>query len=135
MYILPADRDPNYGTPRDHQTNLELQNVRALPTPAGGVVAWTQALFHWGGRARNPIGGPRISISIEFQRGDEAPIYEPLLDPHKMPDLTLRLRLILRQVLQYQHMYPVPPAMRALAEATAFRPGPTPAFLESMKAK
>lgn len=135
MYILPADRDQNYATPRDSQTPLELQDVRALPTAAGGVLAWTQAVFHWGGRARTPVTRPRISIAAEFQRGDEAPIYEPLLDPHEMPDPVLRLRLILRQVLQYQHMYPVPPEMRALAEATAFRPGPTPAFIESMKAK
>jgi len=134
MYILPADRDPYYGTPRDHETNLELQNVRALPSPAGGVLGWTQAVFHWGGRARKPITTPRISLSVEFQRGDQAPIYEPLLDPHQLPDPILRLRLILRQILQYQHMYPLPAELRTLADASAFRPGPTPAFLESMRA-
>jgi hypothetical protein len=133
MYILPADRDPNYGTPRDHETNLELQNVRALPSAAGGVLGWTQAAFHWGGRARTPIAQPRISISVEFQRGDQPPLYEPLLDPAAMPDPALRLRLILRQVLQYQHMYPLPPDLKTLGEASAFRPGPTPAFIESMK--
>ena len=135
MYILPADRDPYYGTPRDHETNLDLQNVRALPSPAGGVLAWTQAVFHWGGRARRPVSAPRISISVEFQRGDQPPIYEPLLDPRHSPDLTLRLRLVLRQILQYKHMYPLAPDLQALAEASAFRPGPTPAFLESMKGK
>ena len=135
MYVLPADRDELYGTSRDHQINVHLQNVRALPAAAGSVLAWTQALFHWGSRARNPIGGPRISISVEFQRGDEMPIYEPLLDPGEMPDPAMRLRLILRQVLQYQHMYPAPPAIRAMAEAMAFKSGPTPAFLETLKAK
>ncbi len=135
MYLLPADLDPNYGTPRDHETNLQLQNVRALPSAAGGLLAWTQAVFHWGGRARTPISRPRISISVEFQRGDKPPFYEPLLDPAQLPDPILRLRLILRQVLQYQHMYPLSPELRTLAEASAFRPGPTPAFLESMKAK
>ncbi len=135
MYILPADRDPLYGTPNDHQTSLELQNVRALPSPAGGVLAWTQAAFHWGGRARQPIDKPRVSISVEFQRGDQPPIYEPLLNPRQSPDAILRLRLILRQMLQYKHMYPLAPDMQALAEASAFRPGPTPAFLASMMAK
>jgi hypothetical protein len=133
MYILPADRDPHYGTPQDHQTNLDLQNVRALPSPAGGVLAWTQAVFHWGGRARIPLAQPRISISVEFQRGDQPPIYEPLLDPQHMPDPALRLRLILRQILQYQHMYPLPPALKTMAEAAAFGSGPAPAFVASMK--
>ena len=135
MYILPADHDPLYGTPNDHQTSLELQNVRALPSPAGGVLAWTQAAFHWGGRARKPIDKPRVSISVEFQRGDQPPIYEPLLDPRQSPDAVLRLRLILRQVLQYKHMYPLAPDMQSLAEASAFRPGPTPAFIASMMAR
>jgi len=133
MYILPADRDPFYGTPRDHETNLDLQNVRALPSAAGGLLAWTQAVFHWGGRARKPLTTPRISISVEFQRGDEAPLYEPLLDPRESLDMTTRLRLILRQVLQYKHMYPLHPDLQAMAEASAFKPGPTPAFLESLK--
>jgi Phytanoyl-CoA dioxygenase (PhyH) len=135
MYVLPADRDLYYGTPRDHEPHIDLQNVRALPSPAGGLLAWTQAVFHWGARARKPITTPRISISVEFQRGDEAPLYEPLLDPRQSPDLSLRLRLILRQVLQYKHMYPLAPDLQSLAEACAFRPGPTPAFLENMKAK
>lgn len=135
MYLLPADLDPYYGTPRDHETNLQLQDVRALPSPAGGLLAWTQAVFHWGGRARKPIPHPRISISVEFQRGDKPPFYEPLLNPTELPDATMRLRLILRQVLQYQHMYPLSAELKALAEASAFRPGPTTAFLESLKAK
>ena len=135
MYILPADRNPFYGTPRDHETSLELQNVRALPSGAGGVLAWTQAAFHWGSRARADIKQPRISISVEFQRGDQPPFYEPLLDPHHLPDPAMRLRLILRQVLQYQHMYPLSPELRTLADASAFRPGPAPAFLQSMMKK
>lgn len=130
MYILPADRDAYYGTPRENETPIQLQNVRALPCEAGGVLAWTQAVFHWGGRACLPITHPRISVAVEFQRSDEPPIYPSLLDPMATPDMTLRLRLILRQVLQYQHMYPVPEALRKLAEATALRAGASPAFLQ-----
>ncbi len=132
MYIMPADLDPTYGTPSDNQFKIDLQSMRALPSPAGGLLAWTQAVLHWGGRARKPVTTPRISISVEFQRGDQAPIYEPLLDPLQLPDMTSRLRLILRQVLQYKHMYPLSPDMESLAEAAAFRPGLTPAFLQDM---
>ena len=132
MYLMPANLDPFYGTPQDHQLKIDLQSMRALPSPAGGVLAWTQAVFHWGGRARIPVTTPRISISVEFQRGDQPPFYEPLLDPQQTPDMTSRLRLILRQVLQYKHMYPLSPDLQSLAEAAAYRPGLTPAFLEDM---
>lgn len=135
MHILPADRDPFYGTTNDHQTKLEIQDIRALPSAAGGVLAWTQAAFHWGGRARTPVTAPRISISVEFQRGDQPPFFAPLLDPRQMPDPTQRLRLILRQAVQYKHMYPLQPDLQALAEASTSHSGPTQAFMESLKVK
>ena len=132
MYVLPADRDKFYGTPRESETPIALQEARALPSAAGGVLGWTQALFHWGGRARTPVTSPRISMSVEFQRGDQD-IYEPKIDPAMPLDPTLRLRLILRQILQYQHMYPLSPQLRALGEAHAFRSGLTPAFTAGQK--
>ncbi len=133
MYILPADRDPNYGTPRDTEFNIDLQSVRALPSPAGGVLAWTQAVLHWGARAANRIEAPRISMAMEFQRGDHLAIYEPLLHPQAAFDPEFRLRLILRQVLQYQHMYPLPTDLRGVAEAFAFKPGTSTAFVQGFK--
>lgn len=135
MYILPADRDPHYGTPRDHEISVDLQSVRALPSEAGGLLAWTQAVFHWGGRARTPVAAPRISLAVEFQRSDQPPIYEPLLDPRQLPDPSFRLKLILRQALQYQHMYPLAPDLKALAEALASNPGPTTPYVIGPKAR
>jgi len=117
MYVLPADRDPLYGNGEDAIGNVDLQDVRALPSPAGGLLGWSQGIFHWGGRASANLVTPRISMAVEFQRGDEMPIDEPLLPPEEIPSLELRLRLILRQVLQYQHMYPLSPDLKALAEA------------------
>lgn len=127
MYVVPADRDKFYGTPREHESPISLQDVRALPTDAGGVLGWTQALYHWGGRARTPVTSPRISMSVEFQRGDQE-IYEPKVNPGKTLEPELRLRLIMRQILQYQHMYPLSPELRAFAETIAFKSGLTPAF-------
>lgn len=133
MYVVPADREIYYGTAREQESPITLQDVRALPSAAGGVLGWTQALFHWGGRARQPVTTPRISISVEFQRGDQPPIFEPQFDPAATLDVVTRLRLIMRQALQYQHMYPLPAEMRTVAEALAYKSGPAQAFVDSMR--
>ncbi len=128
MYVVPADRDKFYGTPREGESPISLQDVRALPSAAGGVLGWTQALYHWGGRARTPVTQPRISMSVEFQRGDQE-VYDSKINPAATFDPLLRLRLIMRQILQYQHMYPLSPELRAFAESMAFKSGLTPGFI------
>ena len=76
MYILPANRDPLYAEAMENDIRLDLQDIRALPSPAGGVMGCTQALLHWGSRG-SADAPPRISLSIEYQRSDEAPIKRP----------------------------------------------------------
>lgn len=55
-------------------------------------------------------------MALEFQRGDTAPFNAPLLAPLVSHGFGLRLRLVAKRILQYQHMYALPPALRAVAE-------------------
>jgi hypothetical protein len=110
MYVLPADRDPQYGInntcPFPGLSAEELQEVRALPAKAGDVLVWTQHIFHWSGHAadRHDLP-PRMSVSFEYQRGDTPAFKEPLLGSAIVPTFEERLALISKQVLQYRHMY------------------------------
>lgn len=105
MYIVPADRDPAYGREDEDVWQFQVQDIRALPAAAGSILAWNQAVLHWGGRSAPREAAPRISIALEFQRSDIAPYNTPLLPPDRLPDFATRLQLIGRQILRYQHMY------------------------------
>jgi len=119
MYVLPAHLDQRIaqrtwnGPENTYVQNL--QDIRALPATAGSVLAWNQAILHWGSRASHLGEAPRISVAFEFQRGDRPPFNRPLLDPGRAPSFTERLGLVGKQILQYRHMYP----LTAEAEAVA----------------
>lgn len=116
MVVLPKRRDAHYGTDLAQDlTRDELQDVRALPARAGTALMWDQDVYHWGGRSSARAAGPRISLALEFQRGDLDPLNAPLLDPAAPPDFHDRLRLIGKQLLQYQHMHPLSPALTDFA--------------------
>lgn len=104
MYIVPADRDPTYGTVEESQHRFGLADIRALPARSGAVLGWDQAVLHWGSHAADRRMAPRISIACEFQRRDVEPYNAPLLDPLEPPDFVMRQVLIGRQMLRYQHM-------------------------------
>jgi hypothetical protein len=129
MYILPAHLDESFKKRvwdfEGHNVVNEPQNIRALPASAGSMLAWNQAVLHWGGRASRLAPGPRVSAAFEFQRGDKPPFNTPLIEPRRMPDFRQRLGLIAKQVLQYQHMYPLAPDIARLAEMLRdrFMPG------------
>lgn len=119
IYALPMHRDPCF-TRRawdgpDGAALTHPQDVRALPAPAGSLLAWNQNLLHWGGRASRLAAGPRVSVSCEFQRADRSPFNAPWLDPAAAPDFSLRLGLVGKQLLQYRHMHPLDDATAALA--------------------
>lgn len=121
MHVLPAHRDERFqrrewGGP-DNNRVFDPQSIRALPAPAGSMLAWNQALLHWGGRASRLAKGPRASAAFEFQRGDKPAYNVPLLDPGRMPSFEERLGLIGKQVLQYRHMYPLAPEVEQIALA------------------
>jgi hypothetical protein len=120
IYVLPAHLDERFKERRwDGDDNHKLkrpQDVRALPASAGSVLAWNQAVLHWGGRASRLAAAPRTSMAFEFQRADKPAFNEPLLAADELPSLERRLGLIGKQALQYQHMYPLTDDVAAIAE-------------------
>ncbi len=121
IYIVPADRDPTYNSPQEDQWSFAYQDIRALPSPAGGLFCWNQAVLHWGSSGSPRADGPRISIAFEFQRGDVSPFNTPLLEPLGAVPLETRLALVCKQLLQYRHMYNLPGDLQAFAEETLAR--------------
>lgn len=110
MYILPADRDPVYNTEREREWDIKYPDIRALPAKSGAVLGWNQAVLHWGSRASKRSKSPRISMALEFQSADRAPLNMPLMEPGYFPTFHERLMLIAKQILQYKHMYPLNPS-------------------------
>ena len=104
MYLVPADRDPVYGTRRENDWRHALSDVRALPTPAGGGFCWNQAVLHWGSHTSTRAVAPRIAVAMEFQAANVAPMNEPLMAPTERPSFEQRLQLIGQQLGQYVHM-------------------------------
>ena len=63
IYIVPARFDPDYPTLKE-STEFDIQNVRALPAPAGGALVWSGRTLHFGGRCDKEATIPRIAISF-----------------------------------------------------------------------
>lgn len=125
MYFLPAHRDDRFRQRRwdgaDNTVVDNPQDIRAVPATAGSMMAWNQAILHWGGRGSRLGDAPRISAAFEFQRADRPAFNSPLLDPGRLPTFGERLGLIGKQVLQYRHMYPLGDDIAAIAAALTER--------------
>ncbi len=104
MYVLPRSRERLYPQPVEAPHHVHLQDIRALPAPAGSVMGWRQDLYHWGARASHRAQTPRISLSFEFQNRAFHPLAEPLLSPWRPPCYAERLALIQQQFHKYTHM-------------------------------
>ena len=115
MYLVPANADPTYGTPRDNELRFEHNAIRALPAEPDDIFVWTQAVLHWGSRSSLYAEESRVSMAFEFQRADVAPFNLPLLAPGQIPRFDMRLRLVAKQILQYRHMYHVDPTLERWA--------------------
>lgn len=106
MYVVPAYLDPNYN--KGGGADLEIPYIaRAIPAKPGDFLIWNQAILHWGGLTSEFGEEPRMSMALEFQRGDIAPFRQPLLDRDAPLSFSERVRLIARQILQYTHIYVV----------------------------
>ncbi|MBS0294693.1 MAG: phytanoyl-CoA dioxygenase family protein [Proteobacteria bacterium] len=116
MYIVPADKDRLYGTPNMGQIGCDPAAIRALPVVPGEYLCWNQAVMHWGGQTSPFAPHPRISMAFEFQRGGMRPFNEPQMKSDVDLSFEQRLRLIAKQILQYQHMYPLRADVREAAE-------------------
>ena len=121
MYVLPANRDPNYNTPNEGTHEANLASVRALPGTPGDYFCWNQAVLHWGSESSPFAPHPRLSMALEFQRGDIPAFNNPLLVPFETLDFDARLKLIGKQILQYRHMYPLAARFEALAHGLTGR--------------
>jgi len=108
MYLVPADKDRNYGTEKEKDWQFGYADIRALPGQPGTVFIWNQAVLHWGGSS-TPFSpdGPRVSAAFEFQRKDVPPFNLPLMSPLQIPNFEIRMKLVAKQILQYKHMYPL----------------------------
>lgn len=116
MYMLPANRDPVYGTENDKNWQVEFPFIRALPGGPGDFFIWNQAVLHWGAQSSPFSETPRMSMALEFQRADIQPFNLPLLGTLPVLDFPSRLKLVAKQILQYQHMYPLPAETQAMAQ-------------------
>lgn len=116
LYIVPADRDPTYGTAEEGWHGFSLADIRALPARSGSILGWNQAVLHWGSHAADRDTPPRISIACEFQRRDVEPYNQHLLDFREPPDMAARQAAIGHQILRYQHMDDVGDDWRACAQ-------------------
>jgi hypothetical protein len=115
MHVVPADRDPTYGTAEDGRHGTVMSEGRALPAAAGDVLIWTQALLHWGGQSQPGASAARISMSFEYIHGGVEPYDRPLVEPAAIRPFAARLRLIGQQILRYRHMYGLPRQLEELA--------------------
>jgi hypothetical protein len=121
IYVLPLSRDPSYpGNLQNRQIHqrqdIQLQDIRALPAPAGSILGWNQYLLHWGSRSSRQAEQPRISWGIYFQSGD-VPLFDPLArELRGRLTFEQRLGFIGRAFSRYNVLFPVPPAVRAFAE-------------------
>jgi len=71
MYMLPEKLDDGIAVLKHPQPSIALlQNVRAVPAPAGSVLGWNTRILHWGGRSSDAAEQPRISAAVYFQARD-----------------------------------------------------------------
>ena len=115
MYIVPAQHDRTYGTPQENTHTFDMQSIRALPGNPGDFFIWNQAVLHWGSKTAPHAPESRISMAVEFQRGDVASFHDPLINPHVTMPFAVRLKLIGMQILQYRHMYRILPEVEKIA--------------------
>lgn len=116
MYMLPANRDPVYGRVDEMEWKVDFPSIRALPSGPGDYFIWNQAVLHWGAQSSPFAEKPRMSMALEFQRADVPPFNTPLLGTLQALSFDNRLKLTCKQIIQYKHMYPLPPEMQALAQ-------------------
>jgi hypothetical protein len=125
MFLLPAAASREVTTAVDEQRDLPprtfrrlLQEVIALPAPAGSMIGWRGELLHWGGVNAGGVE-PRLSLALEFRsRGARASSFEsPLIDPRApLPPFRLRLFAIVKALREYTKFEPLLARYLPLAE-------------------
>lgn len=121
IYVVPARDDRGYRSGDLGVAIPDPQAVRALPAEPGTIMGWTHRLIHWSGRSTERARAPRLSFSIEYQRGDIVPLDRPLLAPDAMPTFAARLALIGRMLTQYRNMVDLGEEVAAVGARLATR--------------
>lgn len=125
MFLLPTALSRQIGEAVDANKDLPprvfrsaLQDVIALPVPAGAMIGWRGDILHWGGANAGSIE-PRLSLALEFRaRGARTSTFEsPLIDPRApLPPFRLRLFAIMKALREYTKFEPVLARYLPLAE-------------------
>ena len=126
IHILPREFDPCFARPDDHahmraatgapggksvcKIRFPLQCSRALPAPAGSLLAWSGNTIHWGSTcSRYAASPPRKSIAMAFRRRDVAQLEGagPPITQERARAMTMdgRLALIARSLLLYNQWH------------------------------
>lgn len=100
MYVVHPDGDPDFWTLKQEirRDELTLTDIRALPTPAGGVIAFSSRVTHWGSRSSRHAKGPRIALTCVLQRRDTPPCSPEVIDLTQPLPWSRRLELVLDSV-------------------------------------
>jgi hypothetical protein len=86
MYVVPREFDTDFANPDNNHAHMNpakevmrgqsskihfpLHGVRALPAPAGSLIAWYGNTIHWGSSCSRYAKVPRKSIALTFRRAD-----------------------------------------------------------------
>jgi hypothetical protein len=126
MYVVPREFDTDFArTDSNHHAHMNpatevqrglsskihfpLHGVRALPAPAGSLLAWYGNTIHWGSTCSRYANAPRKSIALTFRRNDnnlgtkEAPPITMTQASFMTPEF--RLALISRSLLLYNQWH------------------------------
>jgi hypothetical protein len=137
MYVVPREFDTDFARTDNHHAHMNpatevqcglsskihfpLHGVRALPAPAGSLIAWYGNTIHWGSTCSRYAKAPRKSIALTFRRGD-IKVGAGVLAPDDAPRIhrpsppititqasamtpALRLALISRSLLLYNQWH------------------------------
>jgi hypothetical protein len=108
MYLLPRNRDSQYDEAvhnlKTGWHQMSLQDLRALPTPAGTLSCWDQYVFHYGSRSSKRAPAPRVSIAFYCQRGDIPPVDDRVIRIPSDLDFRTRLGIICRGLRRYSYV-------------------------------
>lgn len=104
MYVLPKSKDRGY--PHTLKFDITtLQDVKALPVPAGSVIGWNQSVFHWGASNSIEASEPRVSFAMELRRVSRADDIPFMMPSDFFPSFEQRLRLVAMQFVNYKHLH------------------------------
>lgn len=102
IYIVPANRDPTYGTKDDCSWLFKRADIRALPAKPGDVLFWDEAVLHWACRPAPRHGlEPRMSAGFEYVCKEYVPNCNPTYALDYIPSFQERLEIIALQFKLY----------------------------------